>query len=207
MAWRMKGEYLKNCNCLASCPCDTIGTPAPNDFCEGFVAMNIAEGNFDGVDLSGVKWAGTVHFPGAMHEGNGDIEAYIDEQATQQQRDALLQIFSGKAGGPLFEILNAVCPNFKGVQYVPISWQFDKEARRAHVKVGDYVETKTEPLKVIPTGDEQRVIVRMPGGFEYKEMEVAQAVELRSSGAIKFDWKNTHSSLAVVEQTDKGLVA
>jgi len=28
-AWRMKGEYVKNCNCLQSCPCDTTGNPAP----------------------------------------------------------------------------------------------------------------------------------------------------------------------------------
>ena len=29
----------------------------------------------------------------------------------------------------------------------------------------------------------------------------------KATGAIKFNWKGTHSSLAHVEQTDKGLVA
>ena len=53
--WKMKGQYMKNCNCLATCPCDTIGVPAPNAFCEGVVAMNIHEGHFDGLDLSGLK--------------------------------------------------------------------------------------------------------------------------------------------------------
>jgi hypothetical protein len=23
--WKMKGEYMKNCNCIATCPCDTVG--------------------------------------------------------------------------------------------------------------------------------------------------------------------------------------
>ena len=205
--WKMKGEYLKNCNCIQSCPCDTNGNPAPHPYCEGIVGMNIQEGTFDGLDLAGLKWVAVVHFPGAMHQGNGDAELYIDEKATAPQRDVLQQILSGKAGGPLFEVLAAVCPNFKGVHYVPIEWRFNKEGRQARLSVPGFIETMTEPLKIIPTGEEQRVIVQMPNGFEYKEMEVAQAVTLKATGAIKFEWKGTHSSLAHVEHTDKGLVA
>jgi len=205
--WRMKGQYLKNCNCLASCPCDTIGTPAPNQFCEGMGGMHIQEGHFDDVDLSGLTWVGVVHFPGAMHEGNGDWEIYIDERASAPQRAALEQILTGKAGGPFFSIVAVVAPNHKGTHFVPIEWTFDKARRRARVAIPGYFETTTAPLTVIPTGEEQRVIVQMPNGFEYKEMEVAQAVTLQSSGAIKFNWQKTHSSLAEVEHTHEGLMA
>ena len=38
-------------------------------------------------------------------------------------------------------------------------------------------------------------------------MEVAQAAVLKGNGPIKFDWQNTHSSLAEVEHTDQGLIA
>lgn len=206
-SWRMNGEYLKNCNCVPSCPCDTTSNPAPHAYCEGLVGMNIREGKFDGVDLTGVKWIAVVHWPGAIHEGNGDVEVYVDEEALPPQRDALLEILSGKAGGTFFEIVAAVAPNFKGVHFVPINWQFDKEKRLARVSVPGFIETSSQPLKIIPTGEEQRVIVRMPNGFEYKEMEVAQAVTLKSTGAIKFEWRGTHSSLAHVQQTDKGLLA
>jgi hypothetical protein len=206
-SWRMKGEWLKNCNCLAHCPCDTIGTPAPNDFCEGLVGMNIQEGNFGDVDLSGLKFVGVVRWPGAMHEGNGDLELYIDERATETQRDVLMQILTGKAGGPIFEILAAVCPNVKEPHVAPIEWEFDKEQRRARLAIPGYVETVTEPLMVIPTGEQQRVIVRLPDGFEYKEAEVARATTLKVDGAITFAWQNTHSSLSEVEQTSEGLVA
>ena len=41
MAWRMKGQYLKNCSCVPGCPCDTHGYPGPNEFCEGVVGMNV----------------------------------------------------------------------------------------------------------------------------------------------------------------------
>jgi hypothetical protein len=47
----------------------------------------------------------------------------------------------------------------------------------------------------------------MPGGFEYKAAEVAMTTSLRSTGAIEYDWKGTHSSLAEVEHTDEALVA
>lgn len=93
------------------------------------------------------------------------------------------------------------------VHFAPIDWRFNKETRQARVSIPGFFETTSEPLKIIPSGEEQRVIVRMPNGFEYKEMEVAQAVTLTATGAIKFDWKGTHSSLAHVEQTNNGLVA
>ena len=48
--------------------------------------------------------------------------------------------------------------------------------------------------------------VHLPNGMEYKEMEVAQ-VTMKSTGAIKFESANTNGGMAVVEQTDQGLVA
>ncbi len=35
LEWSMRGRYLKNCNCIASCPCDTVGIPYPGKGCEG----------------------------------------------------------------------------------------------------------------------------------------------------------------------------
>lgn len=169
--------------------------------------MSIKEGHLDDVDLSGLKFVSVAHFPDAMHEGNGQMEGYVGGLVSERQCVALLQILGGKAGGPIFEILAAVCPRLEGVHFVPIEWELDKEKRRARLTVPGFGEPKSEPLMVIPTGGEQRVIVKMPDGLEYKEMEVAQAAMLKSNGAIRFEWQKTHSSLAEVEQTDKGLVA
>lgn len=209
-SWRMKGQYIKNCNCLATCPCDTIGEPAPNNFCEAVVAMNVQEGNFEGVSLSGLRWAAAAHFPGAIHEGNGTLEAYIDERADEAQRNALIQILTGKAGGGFFEILPQFITTIHGPHFVRIDFEFDKAKRRARVAVPGSLETVSEPLASLDpraVGGENRVVVRLPEGIEYKEMEVARTAALKSTGAIKFDWKGTHSSLAEVEHTDKGLIA
>lgn len=206
-AWRMKGEYVKNCNCLATCPCDTIGVPAPHGNCEGMSGMRILEGHFEGTDLSGLKWVALYRWPGALHEGNGTIEAFIDERASQPQRDALLQILTGQVGNALFEIMMSVCSTVLGPHFVPIEWEFDRERRRARVSIRDVMETTSVPLTVPASGDEQRVVVQMPGGFEYKSMEVARTGVLRSTGAIRFQWEGTHSSLAIVDHTHQGLVA
>jgi len=205
--WRMKGQYIKNCNCSATCPCDTIGFPGPNKFCETVLGMHIREGNFDGADLSGLKWMVAARWPGALHEGNGTAEVFIDEKANDKQREALGTILTGQAGGTLFEIFASILTKVVGPHFTNIEWQFDKDRRRARVAVAGFFETTSEPLTAQPSGEEQRVIVKMPGGFEYKEMEVAYSKTLKSTGAIKFDWKDTHSSLADVEHTQDGLVA
>jgi hypothetical protein len=205
--WRMKGKYVKNCNCIASCPCDTAGRPYPNPGCEGMAGMHIVKGNFGKVKLDGLKWVATYRWPGALHEGNGTMQPFIDTKAKPEQREALLQILSGKNGGTYFEILAAIVTTIHEPQFVPIRFEFNKQRRSAHITIPGVLETVSESLKVPATGDKQRVIVQMPGGFEYKEMEVANAAFIKSDGKIQLNLTNTHSSLAEVDHTHKGLVA
>ena len=203
--WRMKGRYIKNCNCIATCPCDTVGLPYPHRGCEGMAGLHIVEGHFGKVKLNGLTWVVTYHWPGPLHEGNGTAQPFIDRKATDAQRNALLQVLSGQAGNPWFEILASIVTTFHEPQFVPITFEFDQKKRKARVVIPGVLETVSAPLTVPATGAEQRVVVRMPGGMEYKEMEVAQAVVLKGTAAIKFDHRNTHSSLAVVEHTQAGL--
>ncbi len=205
-SWRMKGQYLKNCNCVPGCPCDTWGYPGPNDNCEGFIGMSISEGEFDGIDLGGLKWAAVVWWPGALHDGNGTTEMFIDESANEEQRNALLQILSGQAGGPLFEIFSSIVTTVHGPHFVPIEFEFDQQRRTARMAVPT-AETISKPLIVPATEEEQRVVVEIPEGFEYRHSEVAQAQTLKSEGEIKYEWEGTHSTLAQVEHTPEGLTA
>jgi hypothetical protein len=88
---------------------------------------------------------------------------------------------------------------------VAIEFEFDRFRRRARVLIAGAVETISTPLVIPNTGEEHRVILRLPNGLEYKEIEVAQAIVLKGSAAIKFDHSGTHSSLAEIEQTHAGL--
>jgi hypothetical protein len=205
----MKGEYLKNCNCIASCPCDTMGIPYPNKGCEGVVGMRITEGHFDDVPLDGLTWLAVFHWPGALHEGNGTVQPYLSDRAAPEQLQALGAILTGQAGGPFFEILAQIVTTVRDPKLAHIEWEFDQGARRAMVRVAGEIETAVAPLTVPATGDEQRVRVSMPGGFEYKEMEVALAKVLESDlpSPLSFRHEGTHSSLAMVDHTGEGLVA
>ena len=76
--WKLEGEWLKNCNCAFGCPCDFNARPS-NGYCKGLVAMNIKKGHFNKTKLDCLKFAVTVDFPGALHEGNGAIQPILDE--------------------------------------------------------------------------------------------------------------------------------
>jgi hypothetical protein len=205
--WKLKGEYMKNCNCIATCPCDTIGLPYPDKGCAGMAGMHIVKGNFGDTSLDGLNWAVTYSWPGALHEGNGSVQPFIDERASEAQRNGLLQILSGQAGNKWFEILSAIVTTVHEPQFVPMQWAFDKESRRASLNIPGALRTVSSPLIVPADGSEQRVIVRMPNGMEYREFEVAQATELTGTAAIKFSYTNSHSSLALIEHSQDGIIA
>src|SRR5262249_59222430 len=114
-------------------------------------------------------------------------------------------IVSGQAGNAWFQVLASIVTTVHEPQFIPIAWEFNKKKRQARVSVPGFLETRVAPLKIPATNDEQQVIVRMPNGMEYKEFQVAQTVVLKGTGAVKFDYQNTNSSLADVEHTHKGL--
>jgi hypothetical protein len=207
VTWKMKGQYIKNCNCISTCPCDTTGFPYPGKGCAGMAGMHISEGAFGDVKLDGLNWVATYSWPGALHEGNGALQPFIDQKASEEQRNALLTILSGQAGNAWFEVLASVVTTIHEPQFLPIIWEFDKARCRARVNIPGFLETVSEPLMIPATNDEQLVIVRMPNGMEYKEFYVAQTAVLKGTGPLKFDFTKTHSSLADVVHTNRGLQA
>ncbi len=205
--WRLEGEWIKNCNCAFGCPCDFNARPT-NGFCDGLLGMRITKGYFEKTKLDGLTFMVTVHFPGALHEGNGQAQPVIDQRATPEQREALFGILSGKhsAEGTLFHIFSLIVSKMHDPVFAPIEFSFDKPGRTAKLVIPDVLETDVEPIKNPVTGAPHRIQVVMPEGFEHIEAEVASA-NIRSSGAIKFETKGTHSSLAHVVQTPKGVAA
>jgi hypothetical protein len=170
--------------------------------------MRITKGHFKGTSLDGLCFAATVDFPGALHEGNGKMQPIIDERATPEQRQAMFDIFSGRhsAEGTLFHILSLIVATIHDPVFAPFEFSFDKDGRVAKLVVKGVLETDVEPIKNPVTGAPHRIQVVMPEGFEHRAAEVASA-NIRSTGAIKFETKGTHSSLANVVQTPEGVGA
>jgi hypothetical protein len=204
--WQIEGPYVKSCSCDPGCPCDFNANPTHGS-CEGIAAMHIDEGAFGGIDLSGLSWGAAYHWPGALHEGNGDIQPFIDEKGDEQQRAAILQILSGENGGTFFQVLAVVAPNVKEPVVCPIDFDFDLEQRSARIRFGDVIESTTETLRGIDPPDPYRVLIKIPGGMEYTnapgEADVASAKTIRSTGAVPFDITDGHTSLAYVRHGNK----
>lgn len=205
--WRLEGEWLKNCNCAYGCPCDFNARPTQGS-CKGFLGMRITNGFFEGTRLDGLSFFAVVSFPGALHEGNGELQPIIDERATPEQREALFKIMSGQnsAEGTLFHICSLIVSRMHEPIFAPITLEFDLAARTAHLVIPGVLESDVEPIKNPVTGAAHRILVVMPEGFEHREGEVASA-DIRSRGAIAFETEDSHSTLAHVIQTPQGVAA
>ncbi|HZC35912.1 MAG TPA: DUF1326 domain-containing protein, partial [Chthoniobacterales bacterium] len=121
----------------------------------------------------------------------------IDEQATTDQREAVIALESGQHGGTYWEIFRAVCPNKVEPLVAPIIFNVDREKRHSTVKIQGIVESDVEPIKNPATGEEHRARIVLPNGFEYKEAEMGNTVHCRVSGGEKltFELKNTYAQL------------
>ena len=205
--WRLKGEWIKNCNCAFGCPCDFNARPT-NGYCKGLAGMHITEGHFGDVRLDGLNFFVTVDFPGALHEGNGTLQPIIDERATPQQREALFGIMSGQnsAEGTIFHIFSLIVSKTLDPIFAPIRFEFDMPGRRAKVSIPGVLESANEPIRNPVTGQPHRIQVMMPEGFEHRGAEISSA-RIVSTGGIKFEVPEGHGSLARVTQTPQGVAA
>lgn len=202
--WTLKGKWLKNCNCAPGCPCDFWARPTHNT-CEGMFAMHVDEGYYGATGMKGVRFAAQYHWPGPLHEGNGTMLPILDQRSSPAQREAVLQIMSGKAGNPWFEIVSSLVTTVLEPRIAPIEFRHDLKKRRARVVVPGLLETTTEPIKNLATGGGHVIDVALPNGMEYKTAAICQATVNRGTGPIAYDWPVSHSSLAHIEQTRAGL--
>lgn len=204
--WFMQGAWIKNCNCDPGCPCDFNQHPT-HENCEGMAGMRIEQGRYGDVVLDGLAWIAVVWWPGRMDEGNGAVQLYIDEAANEEQREALLTILSGQAGGTMYEILAAVCPTVHEPVFAPIQFEHDVHGLTAKVIVGDgLLRTESAGIPNFNSDEPYRVRVTIPGGFEYvnegESAETAIATILSANGPIAYQHTNGHSSLTHVRHSN-----
>jgi len=204
--WHIEGEWFKNCNCDAGCPCDFNQRPTQG-YCAGLVAMRITEGHFGDTDMAGVKWGGIVRWPGALHEGNGEVQPFVDSAASEEQRSAIFEIASGRHGDTFMEVFSFICPTVHEPLIAPVDFEFDIESRSGRIRVGDAVASDVETLRGIDPPDPYRVLVRIPGGMEYTgpndEAETALAKRISATGPVEFEITDGHSSMAYVQHGNK----
>lgn len=194
--WRIAGEEVASCNCAWGCPCQFNALPT-HGRCEALAGWQIREGYFGTTRLDGVRFARIYWWPGPIHDANGTRQLIIDEQATPDQRAALIALENGTQGGTYFEIFAAVCPNTLEPVVAPITFQSDRQRGQARMHIPGIGELRTEPIKNPVTGEEHRARIVLPSGFEYHEAEVANTVTLRvqSGTLLVFEHTDTYAQL------------
>ena len=96
--WKVSGIYFEGCNCNVSCPCIFLNAPTGDD-CTLLVGWHIEKGRFGEVALDGLNVAMATYSPGHMLQVKWKAALYLDEKASESQKNALAQIFGGQAGG------------------------------------------------------------------------------------------------------------
>lgn len=193
VSWRIAGDEVGSCNCDWACPCQFNANPTHGS-CEALIVWQVNEGQYGDVDLSGVRFGVAVHFPGAIHHGDGTVQLIVDEAASDEQREAIAAMASGEHGGTYFEIFSSVTPNKPPPITAPIEIDVDREARRGTVRVGDLAESRIAPIVNPEIGpDEHRVRIDLPNGFEYKQAEIGDTLEWRVDGAAPLSFAHEHT--------------
>ena len=187
--WALEAEYLQACNCDYGCPCE-FEAPPTTGFCEGVGAWRVEKGSYGDVKLDGLCFAFAARWPKAIHQGNGTVQLYFDEKANPKQREALLQIASGQAGGMPFEIIVTTFNKVLEPKFVPFKFKFD--GKNSSFTVGNNaIVAAMETIKNPVTGQPESVRVEHETGFIFKGADVVSAKECRvSAGELNFSHPN-----------------
>jgi len=141
--WKLTGTYFEACTCDVACPCTFLSAPTSGD-CTALAGWHIENGNFTNVNLDGLNVALALYSPGHMLEVKWQVALYLDETASEGQKDALTQIFTGQAGGHISNLVPFI-GEMLGISSVPIGYETNGKQRR--LKIGDVGETEVEAIQ------------------------------------------------------------
>jgi hypothetical protein len=102
--WRVRGSYFEACNCEAICPCRSVhgqpGGPSSYGVCYGTLSWHVQEGHAGDLDLSDLNVVMSLRYHDEVQPSTPwEVVLYVDERADDDQRQALADIYLGRAGG------------------------------------------------------------------------------------------------------------
>lgn len=124
MGYQLTGRMAEVCSCKSLCPC-SVGETADGNSCGFSWVFHFDRGEINGIDVSGLNLAILGHHQDNVFDGKVRIGVVIDERADDTQQGALIEAFTGKAGGPLADLAGLV-QEVVGVMRAPIEFDVDK---------------------------------------------------------------------------------
>jgi len=188
MGYQLEGKLLEVCTCKALCPC-WVGEDPDFGTCDGTLAWHFEKGEVNGVDVSGVTLAVLCHIPGNILEGNWRAIVFLDEKATPEQEEALLNVYTGKLGGPVADLAQLI-GEVVAVERVPVTFQVAQG--KGTLKLGTSVSAELEPFLGAdgsPTTLSDTIFTTIPGspayvskGLSYQAVAAALDIDVNLQG-------------------------
>jgi hypothetical protein len=108
VVYDLKGTLLEACSCGVLCPC-WVGEDPDLGTCDAFIAYQFDSGTVRGVDVGGLSFVTVNHIPGnVLTPASWKVVIFVDERATDDQFQALVDAYSGKLGGPLADLAGLI---------------------------------------------------------------------------------------------------
>jgi hypothetical protein len=180
--WNMKGVLLGACNCNWGCPC-SFNAPPTHGKCEGGYLWHVEEGTYGDLPLAGLNVVFFAHSPGPLHECKATSQLILDEKATPAQREALLRLTAGKAGGP-WAIFAAVTAKWLEPLFAP----FDVKVAdlNSTARVGPYFEVALAPILNPVTQQVEELYLDKPTGFTSTRATIGRSLTFRVDAGLKY---------------------
>ncbi len=182
MAYQLEGRILEVCDCNVLCPC-WIGEDPDNGTCDAVVAYQFDKGTVDGVDVSGHTLAFLTHIPGNVLQGNWKSALFVDDAATDEQQEVLVNVFTGKLGGPVADFAQLI-GEVVAVERAPIT--FTVEEGKGSLRIGSGMTPVAEADMASymgatekPTTLQETVFSTIPGSPAY----VSKATKYRRNSS------------------------
>lgn len=189
--YELQGSLLEACSCNAPCPC-WIGEDPHHKTCDAFVAYRIDKGKIRDVDVSGLAFTIVAHIPGNILKGNWQIVVYVSDKATPAQKQAILDAWTGKLGGPLADLAKLI-GEVKGVHDAPIEFRVAKG--KGTLKVGRWVEGEMAPFTDAngnPTTLSNTIFSTIPGSPAYVAKATSHRVNIPEHG-MRWSFQNRNA--------------
>ena len=203
--WSIDGPQYATCNCAWGCPCQFNALPTDGT-CDTVLGMRLDRGHFGSTRLDGLCFVCTYSWPGAIHEGDGTQQVFIDERADADQRRALVEILHGRETAPgatVFQVFSTTMASVLDPVFTPVEVEVDVDACRGRIVVPGLIESMGTPMRSPFTGKELRARVTLRSDFGQSETEYGSGTT-RATGAVKLDLTDTHGQFARVQLTQNG---
>jgi len=199
----LEGTLLEACSCKVLCPC-WIGEDPDGGSCDAFNAYHVDRGTIRGVDVGSLSFVRVVLIPGNVLTPSSWTQVlFVDERASDEQMEAIVDAFEGRLGGPLADLAGLVRETV-AVERAQITHEIRDGA--GELKVGEVVSSTMRPFRG-PDGStttlRDSLFSTVPGSPAYVAVAETHEVSLPQYGmewtlehrnAIQADWKLVHEA-------------